>query len=258
MAATLATTTSTHAAPPGVSLTDSIVATGFNVAPTVVFAQVRASAQRPSAAAPGPSGPPVVPLTWTLLGPVAPAAGSCAGSAWIKAPSLATGTITIKGSGTYATGPVTPATTAGCYSFVDTWTASANVPAGHTTPGDPTETTLVGPTLVTTASASTVVVGGTLTDSITATGFGTGASAAPIVATWSLLGPVAPVAGSCAAALWTGAPTFATGAVTITGAGTYTTAAGPPIDVSGCYTYTEATPAGGTVPADHNATWCGV
>ena len=61
-------------------------------------------------------------------------------------------------------------------------------------------------------------------------------------ASWKLLGPVAPVAGECEAADWTGAPTVDQGTIAIAGDETKSTTA-TKITAHGCYGY-EVTLAG--------------
>ena len=55
-------------------------------------------------------------IAWALIGPVAPAAGGCAGVAWAGAATAAQGTLAVTGDGTYTT-PVSTLTDAGCYGY---------------------------------------------------------------------------------------------------------------------------------------------
>ncbi len=105
------------------------------------------------------------------------------------------------------------------------------------------------PVLSTATSATSVLAHADLSDQVAIVGTG----GAPGTLAWSLLGPIAPVSGSCAAIDWTGAPIDSSGAVAVTGDGTFTTGpttvAGP-----GCYTWADTLtgtsyPYSGTSPA---------
>jgi hypothetical protein len=106
-----------------------------------------------------------------------------------------------------------------------------------TLPAEPEKVGLVAPntpTLVTETSAPTASSFTSLSDQVTITGTG----GDPGTLAWKLLGPVAPVAGSCASVSWSTAPTAASGNVDVTADGTVTTG---PVVVSavGCYTWTD-------------------
>ena len=182
-------------------------------------------------AAPAPS-----PLTWTLYGPLTPGTGrSCQGLDWSAASVRATGTVPVTGNGTYDTpAEHLTAATPGCYSYGVVLPATADSPAASEPAGQPAETVLVADPEVITSTAPTVALWASTTDSVTVAGTegGTGTLA------WTLVGPVAPVAGSCARADWTGAATAAQGTVDVPGDGTYVTDAVTP-DRPGCWSWTD-------------------
>ena len=92
----------------------------------------------------------------------------------------------------------------------------------------------VNPLIATSTSKAVTTAYAPLSDTVTVTGTGGG----PGTLQWSLLGPVEPVANSCDALGWTGAPVEAHGSVTITGDGTYT--AGPAtLGSGGCYSWSQ-------------------
>jgi uncharacterized repeat protein (TIGR01451 family) len=67
-------------------------------------------------------------IAWTLLGPVAPAAGGgCAGVSWSGAATAAQGTLAVAGDGTYTT-PVSKLTNAGCYGYEATLSGASYGP----------------------------------------------------------------------------------------------------------------------------------
>ncbi|MEO7016073.1 MAG: hypothetical protein ABI067_05965 [Leifsonia sp.] len=74
-----------------------------------------------------------------------------------------------------------------------------------------------------------------LSDAVTVSG--TGGQAGTIA--WSLVGPVAPVSGSCDTVTWTGAATLATGSTAVTGDSTVTTGPVTPT-AAGCYSWTDS------------------
>ena len=191
-------------------------------------------------------------LTWSLIGPVAPAGdGTCDGADWSAAPAtpVGTGTEPISGDGTLTTGPVT-VDQVGCYSWVDA--LSGNYPAPHTgEAGSANEVVQVvpyQPELATTAVMASGA-GGTksVVDDVTLAGSGLGsAPGAPTsaVLSWALFGPVAPVNGSCTSVTWPSNPPVApsAGTITVTGDGSYVT---PSVALTavGCYSFAESLPA---------------
>jgi hypothetical protein len=116
---TIATTVSTQTAAVGATLSDSVVIAG--------------------------TGGATVTGTWSLLGPVAPGAdGTCASADWTGAAIFQTGQFTSEGDGTITTGPSDPLTDAGCYTFVDTLSATSSTAAiPQTQAGLASETALV-------------------------------------------------------------------------------------------------------------------
>ncbi len=188
-------------------------------------------------------------LTWSLVGPVAPISGSCTGVNWTGATALPghSGTTPITGDGTVTTGPVN-VNIVGCYSWVDT--LSGNYPTPTTGgAGSTNEVLLVAPhqPTLTTGAAMSSGAGGTksVVDTITVadsgigSAYGTGAPASAAL-TWSLLGPVTPVSGSCATVDWTaaGVPVKDTGTITVTGDAAYRSTPPTALTVVGCYSYT--------------------
>lgn len=174
------------------------------------------------------------PMSWTLLGPVAPTRGGCAAVSWRAAAVAARGELATSGDGRYVT-PEVPVTGAGCYTYVESLPATATSGAVETAPGEPSETVQVvdWPTLNTVASAARVTVPGRVHDTIKVSGLTVG----EIEIGWSLLGPVAPRADGCAGLDWTAAPERASGRVR-SGNGSVRT---PSVDLSvaGCYTFRE-------------------
>ena len=182
-------------------------------------------------------------LDWTLYGPIATETGSCDSLDWSQAPVLQTGTLSVSNDSTTNVGPATLGDV-GCYSWGYVITT-----AGPTVvtidPGQPGENTLVAshqPRMVTTAGTSgSSTAGWSLHDSVTLTK--TGINPASRVATsadlhWSLVGPLAPVNGSCHDVKWSTALQAAAGTVTVTKDGTWST---PDVSVTapGCYSFGE-------------------
>ncbi len=93
---------------------------------------------------------------------------------------------------------------------------------------------LVTPTIETEATPTSILPERKVKDGITVTGT-TGLNG---TVAWRLLGPVAPVAGSCEALAWGGATVADSGTVAIEGDGTYSTAE-TSLSAHGCYAYEE-------------------
>ena len=180
-------------------------------------------------------------LDWTLVGPIAPAPdGTCEGLDWSGAGTADQGTIEVTGDGTYATDASSP-TAIGCYSYVQRLTDDSVGGPATTAAGDPGETVLVAkPDLSTSISSASLQKGGAVSDEITVGG--TGGAAGSLA--WTLVGPVAPVSGSCADADWSGAATADQGTIAVDGDGTFVTPASP-VPAAGCYGYA-VTLTGGT------------
>ncbi|MDQ6875504.1 MAG: hypothetical protein M3042_10650 [Actinomycetota bacterium] len=211
----------------------------------------------------------VGPVLWVLLGPVTPkttasGAGTCVGVNYDTAPLAASGSIAVNGDNTYQT-TAFKVLVSGCYTYSEYLVGNTQTaPAGPSTPGTSTETTIVfktHPEVSTQTSKQTANVGDTITDAIKVTnslGY-----KGPV--NWVLLGPVLPKLDStgaltCVGLDWTAAPTAATGSVMANGDNTYTTA-GYTVLVAGCYTYTEllvgnisTQPAGPSKPGTHGET----
>jgi hypothetical protein len=83
-----------------------------------------------------------VRVRWTLLGPVAPRYGSCAGLDWSDAAVIATGTFTATGNGRYRTAP-TRVRAPGCVTFTERIPGTTTSREVSTEPGEALETVLV-------------------------------------------------------------------------------------------------------------------
>ncbi|MCW2494827.1 hypothetical protein [Jatrophihabitans sp.] len=182
-------------------------------------------------------------LRAVLYGPVPDTAGQgvrgCAGvsrAAWVKAPHAGVVTVEISGDGALTLAPIT-VRRLGCYTFGEELTPEQT--PGHTvrTPlGLAVESAVViAPTLQTVASPQQTSAGGSVLDRLTVRGT---AGVSGTVG-GSLLGPVAPPVGGCAAVQWAGAPVAAQLApVVVHGDGQYVTAP-VPVRAAGCYTFVE-------------------
>ena len=218
---TLTSQTSLPTSDPNVSLSDAVTISGTGGQPGTV--------------------------NWSLVGPVAPVAGSCAAATWTGAATYDSGTTASAGDGTVTTGPVTP-TAAGCYSWTDSLsstTAGAFPSPVTAAAGASNEVSLVSlyqPSIVTDSTAT--VSGGTTSfaDSVSVTGSGVGVnpgSPATTELTWTLVGPVPAIHGKCTTVNWSGAPQQATGTIPVAGDNTYTTP-DTTISAGGCYTFFES------------------
>jgi hypothetical protein len=186
-------------------------------------------------------------LTWNLVGPVAPVGGTCAAVTWTGAAVFASGTTAVPGDGTVTTGPATP-TAAGCYGWTDSLSSTTSgafpspVVASAGVVNEVTLVSLYQPMIVTASTAAAVSGGTDFSDAVTVSDSGIGVSpASPPSAelTWTLIGPIAAIHGKCTAVAWSAAPQVATGTITVTGDGTYST---PTTGISkqGCYTFFES------------------
>ena len=189
-------------------------------------------------------------LAWQLLGPIAPAAdGTCNGLTWTSAASFDSGSIAVAGDGSYPTTASTPSQ-AGCYSYAEQLTGSGFAGPVSSSAGTSGESFLVpAATLTTTATATSILPGGSVADSVQVTGTGGGGGSIA----WQLLGPVAPAAdGTCNGLTWSGAASFDSGTIVVSGDGSYPTTASMPTAV-GCYSYAEqlsSASAGGPTATD--------
>ena len=180
-------------------------------------------------------------IAWSALGPVKTVGSTCDTVDWTDAPVVASGTVDVAGDGTYVTPTVTFALP-GCYTWVHTITGTFPSPT-VTSPGAPNEVVQVTPHAPTIDTHAVLTPAGghsIATDQITISGSGVGhgADVTSNVVRWALLGPAAPVAGSCAKVAWLGVATLRSGSVTFTGDGELTTKPTPVLD-PGCYTYVE-------------------
>ncbi len=215
---TLATTIKTSVATGDETATDSIVVAGTNLGA-------------------GGGAPSTTSLNWTLFGPVAPIANSCATVSWVGAPTADSGTIMVTGNGTYST-TTSPALQLGsCYSYEETLAGTSDSVAVTAPVGVVSETASVpaAPEVTTLTSSATVFPHASISDAVSIEGMGPSDSG---TLAWTLVGPVAPIANSCAAVSWAGAPTLSSGSVPITSNGSVTT--GPVVvDDLGCYSWTD-------------------
>jgi hypothetical protein len=83
-----------------------------------------------------------VEVRWTLLGPIAPRRGSCAGLDWTRAPVIAKGALQATRNGLFRTTPV-EVRAPGCVTFTERLPATAGTAAISTRPGEASETVLV-------------------------------------------------------------------------------------------------------------------
>jgi hypothetical protein len=181
-------------------------------------------------------------LAWTLLGPVAPVAGSCSAIDWTGVPVAQSGTVPVTGDGTVTTGPTTVGGT-GCYSWADAIVGTSYAYSGTSPPGTAGEITSASqfsPALATVASATLAGAVQSASDAITVSGMPS--AAPPTTLTWSLFGPLSPVAGSCGGLDWTTGPVVTTGSLPVPGDGTVTTPA-VALVASGCYSFGDELPA---------------
>ncbi|GAB7007560.1 hypothetical protein JCM18899A_50350 [Nocardioides sp. AN3] len=174
---------------------------------------------------------------WRLLGPVPPVRGACAGAAWAKAPTAASGTFTATGDGAYRVGRHT-VRSSGCYTYVERLQAGPSSPATDwTSPGIPTETTLVkaAPALSTQVNHQVATAGVVLVDRVQVTRTG----GATVTGRWRLLGPIAARAGRCRGLSWARARVAGSGSFSVRGDGFYDVGSHR-VSRAGCYTYSES------------------
>lgn len=188
----------------------------------------------------GLAGKPVttpVRISWSLLGPLAPAGGSCAALDWSRAPTAATGELRVRSDGRYRT-PSHRVLAAGCHTYTERVIGTARVSEYLHPPGLVSQTMMARhqPTLATRTSVQRVAVGARLVDRVTVGGLAPGVRAD---VGWQLLGPRPALHGGCTGLTWAGAPVHDSGRIRIDGNGTWTTSAARAITTVGCYTYTE-------------------
>ena len=178
---------------------------------------------------------PPSPLTWVLHGPVALTADrNCDRVDWSGAPIVDSGEIVITRNGIYST-PNVDLSTPGCYSFSSSLPATADSPAAIDPVGRSAETIAISdPQIISHTDAAIVGLDEPTSDTVTI--FGTGGGFGVLM--WSLVGPVAPIGGSCAEVGWSHAPTVATDGIDIDGDGDYVT--GPvSVKLPGCYSWVD-------------------
>jgi hypothetical protein len=182
-------------------------------------------------------------LDWTLYGPIATDTGSCDSLDWAQAPVFDSGSLGVSNDSTTNVGPATLGDV-GCYSWG--YVITTRGPTAITIePGQPGENTLVAshqPQMVTAAGTSgSAATGWSLHDSVTLTRTGinpTSRTATSASLHWSLVGPLAPMNGSCHGLNWSTAHQTAAGIVTVTKDGNWAT---PDASVTepGCYSFGE-------------------
>ncbi|MEJ7832028.1 MAG: class F sortase [Nocardioides sp.] len=188
-----------------------------------------------------------VTVAWTLHGPIAPRAGSCAGLDWTGAPIAARGSFTAAGDGGYRTTP-TIVRASGCHTYSETVAATAVTNPTATPPGLPSETALAvsQPRVSTVASTQRALTGARIHDTVRVAGLNAGDQ---VWVRWTLHGPMAPRSGSsCEGLAWDRAPIADQGAFPATANGSYRTGA-TVVGATGCYTYSESVPATATSEA---------
>mgnify|MGYP006274758281 CR=1 FL=1 len=188
-------------------------------------------------------GSSTVDVTWSLVGPVDPVAGSCSGVDWTAAAVVKTETDSfVDGDGDYVVGPARVGPV-GCYSFTYSLTDADYDPNPIVMDaGADHEVILVAPfapRISTVAHHETATATSQLlSDEVQLSGSGLSASKTASMA-WTLHGPLPAVAGSCAGVSWTAAPSAASGTMSLSGDGTYVT---PQVAVkaAGCYSFSES------------------
>jgi uncharacterized repeat protein (TIGR01451 family) len=191
-------------------------------------------------------------LTWELIGPMTPVSGgSCAGINWSAAPStpVEQGTVDITTDGSVVTGPANVGVV-GCYAWADsfsgTFPGSSAITAGAADEVVLVEDQAYQP-LLSTGAALTPAGSGTNTVADTVivarSGLGLGQGEGLVVSygaplEWTLLGPVSAVNDMCTGANWAAAPVAATGTLSVTGDGTYSTPS-EALYAAGCYSFSE-------------------
>ncbi len=216
--------------------------------------------------------------TWSILGPISVGSdGTCGTANWASAQLFANGSISVNGDGTFPAAPSFAASQGGCYTFDVSLPATATTVLVTSGPGNATETTLVNPTLATSAAYSSTPatpsspppainpalkllsprlvapasIGDFLSDDVVLIGTGDGYDGNDYTGplTWDIVGPVSVgTDGTCGTSLWTGAQTFDSGSVAVVGDGTYVVASVKAITTPGCYSFVDALTAAGTIP----------
>ncbi len=181
-------------------------------------------------------------ITATMDSVPAPATGDCTKASWAKPTAVVTQNLELNGArsrGNYRVSatPVRVTRSGVCVTWVESLRLTPSGATAATVPGQPPETALaLSPTIHTAASVQLALPGRTIHDAAVVRGlYGDTAKIAG-----SLLGPVAPVDGTCKRVDWSGAPKAAAiAAVSIRGSGTYDVGSYKIGAGEGCYTYVE-------------------
>jgi hypothetical protein len=187
------------------------------------------------------TAPDETPMNWLLVGPVAmDATGKCASSTYAHGPDAGSGQIGLHGDGTYTTPPVT-VHDAGCYGWID------SIPSGPYTqgaisfpnaPAPSSELSYLLPTIKTASHATGTSAPATVSDTVTVGAITT----EPSHITWSLDGPVPPLAGGTCPTTSAAYPLTSladTGTIDVKASGTYKATAGVR-SAAGCWSFNAA------------------
>lgn len=188
-----------------------------------------------------------VTVAWTLHGPIAPRAGSCAGLDWTGSPVVARGSFAAAGDGRYRTAATT-VRASGCHTYSETVAATTVTNPTATPPGLPAETALVvsRPRVSTVASTQRALTGARIHDTVRVAGLSAGDQ---VWVRWTLHGPMTPRSGSsCEGLAWDRAPIADQGSFAVATDGGYRTGS-TVVGATGCYTYSEHVPATATSEA---------
>jgi hypothetical protein len=204
----------------------------------------------------GTGGEPGV-VAWSLLGPIEAASdGTCGGLSWFTAPVAESGQTAVTADGNLST--TAKVGGLGCYGWTDTFTGADTLGQTTVSAGTTGELILVDPYQPVLTTASTLS-NGRYADTITVSGSALGIAPGTPTSTsltWTLIGPASDNGGSCPSTTdWGRETVAATGTLTVTGDGTYTTP-WTTLEGAGCYTFDEQL--SGTALADPASTQPGV
>jgi hypothetical protein len=182
--------------------------------------------------------PDETPMNWLLVGPVAmDPTGQCSASDYAHGPNAGSGQIALDGNGTYTTPPVT-VHDAGCYGWIDSIPSGPYTQGGISFPNAPapsSELSYLLATITTAAHATGSAAPATVSDTVTVGAITT----EPSHITWSLFGPVAPVAGGACpttAGAYPLSHLISAGTLDVKASGTYKVTAGSR-SKAGCYSF---------------------
>ena len=194
--------------------------------------------------------PDETPMNWLLVGPVAmDPTGQCSSSDYAHGPDAGSGQIPLHGNGTYTTAAVT-VHDAGCYGWIDSIPANPYTQGGISFPNAPapsSELSYLLPSLTTAAHAAGASAPATFTDTVTVGAITT----EPSHITWTLYGPVPPLAGGTCPTTKAAYPltTLADlGTIDVRASGTYKATAGVR-SAAGCYSFGAALASTASPPA---------